>query len=685
MSVKCHAGSRVVLTLVASIIACASAIASVPLADVDGDGRDELLLRNLEYGGWVYYDVDDGRALLRRVSGATRNLAYKVAATGDFDGDGSSEALLRHRGTGEWIHYTINGQQAKLTRLAGVTTNLTYRPVAVGDFDGDGGANLLLRDIIDGHWATYSSLPGAPEMRRVPELTTDFAFRLEGIGDFDGDGEDEVLLRHAFNGSWLAADIAGAQTDAWTIENLPEGTDHRPSGIGNFDDDGADEVLLRDQRNGTWHMYDIAGAQATPVPLSGVTTNLDFAPVGIGDVNGDGDHELVLRHGKGGGWIYYTITSARGSLQRLTGATPRRSWHVASTFRDPLVRADRSIGDYLEASVSADTSPGLFAAILDAHGVRAIAVSGVRKQHAAPTLTIADLVHIGANTKAMTSTMLATLVADATFRNGWETSLTDVFPELLGEIHARYHPVTLRQLVTMSSGVAADAQNWLAHDELPVIEQRLAMMKDNLAVPPAGPVGEFLYSDLAYMVAATMAEKVTGQSWEALMRERVFVPLGMFSVGFGSPGELGTVDQPWGHQRDISGNWYPSQRNTPAAMGPAGAVHLTLEDWATFAGMWLTEGPLIGLDRDALNDLISSSVRIRGGERYASGWTVGNRDWGGAVLYHNGRSESWYTAIVVAPSLGRAYIVATNSADDSTASLLGSIGLNLVSHDLPAP
>ena len=49
-----------------------------------------------------------------------------------------------------------------------------------------------------------------------------------------------------------------------------------------------------------------------------------------------------------------------------------------------------------------------------------------------------DRVHIGSNTKAMTSVMLATLVADGSFREGWETTLGVTFPELRGEIHGDF-------------------------------------------------------------------------------------------------------------------------------------------------------------------------------------------------------------------------------------------------------
>ena len=76
-----------------------------------------------------------------------------------------------------------------------------------------------------------------------------------------------------------------------------------------------------------------------------------------------------------------------------------------------------------------------------------------------------------------------------------------------------------------------------------------------------------------------MAERVTARTWESLMQELLFAPLGIASAGFGPPGVPGELDQPWGHQRDPdSGNWVPSQLDNAAAPGPAGTVHITIED-----------------------------------------------------------------------------------------------------------
>lgn len=43
---------------------------------------------------------------------------------------------------------------------------------------------------------------------------------------------------------------------------------------------------------------------------------------------------------------------------------------------------------------------------------------------------------------------------------------------------------------------------------------------------------EFLYNNYMYMLAGYIAEKLTGKTWEDLVQEYIFTPLGMNSSGF---------------------------------------------------------------------------------------------------------------------------------------------------------
>ncbi|MYA15583.1 MAG: beta-lactamase family protein [Gammaproteobacteria bacterium] len=317
-----------------------------------------------------------------------------------------------------------------------------------------------------------------------------------------------------------------------------------------------------------------------------------------------------------------------------------------------------SMGHFLAKPIRSGASPGLIAAIVDRRGVRAIAAAGVRKAGDPQPLLTTDSIHIGSNTKAMTATLLAVLVRDGVFDDGWNTTIADVFPEAREDIHPEYRRVTLWQLVTMTGGVRCDAADWHAHRDADLIGRRHGILRDNLADPPAATAGEHLYSNLAYVVAGAMAERITGKTWETLMQERLFEPLGMASAGFGPPGTSGEDDQPWGHQRDPDrDDWVPNQLDNAAAMGPAGTVHVAIEDWAKFISLWLTEGPPAILDREGLDRLITP---VSG--RYAAGWSVATRFWAkGEAITHGGSNTSWFALLWIAPRIGHAYVAAANS------------------------
>ena len=333
---------------------------------------------------------------------------------------------------------------------------------------------------------------------------------------------------------------------------------------------------------------------------------------------------------------------------------------VASDDVRVMVLKEIDVTKYLTGPVEDGWPPGLLAAVVDEEGVRAIGAAGVRKRGSPEKITVNDLVHIGSNTKAMTSTMLAVLVEDDVFPHDWETTIADVFPELLEEIHSDYHAVDLFQLVRMTGGIPGNAADWSAHqDEPDIIERRYAILRDNLIGPPAGPVGEFLYSNLAYMVAAAMAEQRTEESWELLMEKHLFTPLGITTAGFGPPGTLDAVDQPWGHYWSYWRTLTPVQFDNPEALGPAGRVHISIEDWAKLIALWFTDQTPAILDRDSLDGLLDTDS-----DDYAAGWFVAEREWAdGITLSHNGSNTFWTTTLWIAPDRGIAYLAATNASD----------------------
>ena len=165
-----------------------------------------------------------------------------------------------------------------------------------------------------------------------------------------------------------------------------------------------------------------------------------------------------------------------------------------------------------------------------------------------------------------------------------------------------------------------------------------------------------------------MLEAVSGQPWEDLMRQHVFMPLSMTSTGFGAPGTVGNApDEPRGHLREEDGlrPLQPDrQADNPPAVGPAGNVHTTLEDFAHFMAAHLAgargEGGLVSAET------FEKLHTPEPGNNYSLGWNVREHSHsGGRVLYHHGSNRAWYATMWVAPNRDFAILTVTNAGDDA--------------------
>ena len=324
------------------------------------------------------------------------------------------------------------------------------------------------------------------------------------------------------------------------------------------------------------------------------------------------------------------------------------------------LKADERINRGLSEVRDRHKLPGMIGAVLRGETLAAIGAVGARKLGSDEPMLITDRVHLGSDTKAMTATLLGMLVEEE--KLSWSSTILDVFPERAQRLHSEFQKVTLLRLLTHRAGLAANGPYWDLKGQT-TTDKRLdllgRMMKD---APQSRPGSTFLYSNVGYMIAGLMAEQVGGASWEELMRERLFVPLGMTSAGFGPPGTPGKLDQPWGHDQKGA----PRQGDNPPALGPAGTVHCSIPDWARFAALHLRRG------RGKARLLKASTFRVLhtppdGGD-YACGWIVLDRAWaGGKALTHSGSNTMWYCTAWLAPARDFAVLVATNQGGESAA------------------
>ncbi|NIH86731.1 serine hydrolase [Amycolatopsis granulosa] len=145
--------------------------------------------------------------------------------------------------------------------------------------------------------------------------------------------------------------------------------------------------------------------------------------------------------------------------------------------------------------------------------------------------TIFDMASI---TKLFTSLAVMQLVEDG--KIALDGPVAEALPEFA--VNGK-QDVTVRQLLTHTSGLDADPRPalWQGYPDIP--SRRRAVLDSPLTNPPGSA---YLYSDINLMTLGFLVERITGQSLDAVVRERITQPLGMTDTTFNPPaGELNRI------------------------------------------------------------------------------------------------------------------------------------------------
>jgi CubicO group peptidase (beta-lactamase class C family) len=335
---------------------------------------------------------------------------------------------------------------------------------------------------------------------------------------------------------------------------------------------------------------------------------------------------------------------------------------------DVGVAGDGNLAGVLEPIRAAWQVPALGAILIHEGQVVEVAAVGRRSLTSSEPVTAQDQWHIGSLTKSLTATLAAVLVEEGHLN--WTTTVAEGLPGLVPLIREEFHDVRLEELLSHTSGLTDDVTNTAWWDNLPhndaLPDQRLAWAMELMQTQAAAPRGEFLYSNGGYIVAGAMIEQVMDAQWENLMVSRVFTPLGMTSAGFGAPGSPGSVAEPWGHSLQ-AGSYTPVEpgpgADNPAAVGPAGTIHLTLTDFARYAAQHIA-------GERGVDGLVSAETFQRLHERapdtaYALGWGLAVRGWAdGIAIHHEGSNFLWYANVWLAPVRDFGMLAVTNAGED---------------------
>jgi CubicO group peptidase (beta-lactamase class C family) len=320
-------------------------------------------------------------------------------------------------------------------------------------------------------------------------------------------------------------------------------------------------------------------------------------------------------------------------------------------------------------------------------------------------VTANDRFHLGSDTKAMTALLAAMFVEQGKLR--WDATVAEIFPELATAMDPGLQRVTLVQLLSHTSGIPSDNDSFgelleKAMTQDGNLDELRYWLVQQWSLQPlaAEPGRQFAYANMNYIIVGAMVERVGGKTWEELIMERIFMPLSLHSGGLGPQATLGKIDAPLGHvivggqtKSFLSG---PNGDN-PLIIGPAGNAHMSILDFARWAGWNAGEGkrgpklvrpetlkklhtPVISLSerKDA-----APGTPAHG--RYALGWGEVTMDWAPEpLLFHGGSNQKNLAHIWLQPSRDFAMVLVTNisgtKADEALFTLASELYRQFAGH-----
>lgn len=297
-------------------------------------------------------------------------------------------------------------------------------------------------------------------------------------------------------------------------------------------------------------------------------------------------------------------------------------------------RADE-VDDYLAKFMADKGIPGLQIGIFE-NGkiVKAKGYGSTRTENGDP-VDEKTLFNIGSVTKQFTATAVMMLVEDG------KLSVDDSIRKHLPELPETFEPVLVRHILGHTSGLGdyGSVPGFDFHGQPTEKEFLTGLEQTKLEFAPGE---KYRYSNIGYSLLGVLIHRVSGQSYEELVSERLFKKLGMDATRFIQPG-------PWPGSAAVGYNLVgkekrPGRIERAKLAAPSGAILTNAPDMAKWDAA--LRGTTL-LKKESLDRMWTSGVLNDGKPtNYGFGWSLRKTETGSFVL-HTGATVAGFRAAIV--------------------------------------
>jgi CubicO group peptidase (beta-lactamase class C family) len=340
---------------------------------------------------------------------------------------------------------------------------------------------------------------------------------------------------------------------------------------------------------------------------------------------------------------------------------------------------DDEVDAYVREAMAERHIPGLALAVVRESKIERLASYGLASIELAVPVTPTTLFHIASVTKSFTAVGIMKLV------EAGEVALDDSIATFLDGLPDRWQGVTIRQLLSHTSGLPDIVRNGSPEPIAQTLEETLSLLRDEPMRFAAG--SRYFYDQTDYMLLGLLIEKLSGMPYTEFCKARLFAPAGLSDPSFGDTQTLIMHRSPiyTPIRSDVDGPAIATERlgvlnfESPAMVYPNNGLFISATDLAR----WLIALMNHELISESSLETLMEPLRLSDGSlsefppspRYP--WRVATV--GGLLGVPDaehpgvGGTGGPYAAYLLYPKDGLAVVVLTNTQESNPDSIVGDI------------
>lgn len=287
----------------------------------------------------------------------------------------------------------------------------------------------------------------------------------------------------------------------------------------------------------------------------------------------------------------------------------------------------------------------------------------------------------GSCTKAFTCATLGILRSEN--KLDFDKPVRDYLPQLRFYSDEMTKNITVRDLMCHRTGLPRHDEAWglFATNSVDTLLKRVQYQEPN-----AGLREKWQYNNFMFVAQGKIVENLTGKSYRAYLREKIFRPLGITNINFSVDTMAISKDRALGYTVTEDDKLYKLAYANLDVMSAVGGINTSVSEMAKWAMLWTNNGVYKGqriLPADYVREAMSSQMIVRDGvpaannpslhfENYGLGWFLSSYR-GHYRVEHGGNIAGFSANVCFFPTDGVGIVVFCNQEVSRVTSIVRNL------------